>query len=487
MAADPPWYTLKLRKLLDPVFWAGFIPLLIFKLAVFGFAAQQYLAFGFHPYFGLDFEVVEAFSDFSYYYMNFVQAFLQGHLPYTDELWLYNGVQTYIYPPGFLYIITGFTFIPSEFLFPNLILEAESLGRSLLFLRVGFSFIVFDLATCVLMYMIARRLSQNRVIPLVVLVLYALNPISLWWGNYLWLSTPIHTFFMVMGFYFIVRGDLRWAVLWLTVGAMVKQTAALLIPVVLFLEFRRNSKRFLSSLGIVFVVGLVFSLPYIVIFPTVYAEALLGGLSPYWLYNELPYQTFPIPISILAYYWIEPFKFIVYNSVFLGIPFIICLVVFWLFALFIPEQPTEACLKPLLSLVLLLSLSMHLFLPRGIYKFYLIALLPFLILFGAYLRGPLIPQTIGCPLAKRVQSNLPYIPSPFKTLLNQLREHGIAILNNVSTWWFVLVAIASIGIFTVHRYYTHVILLCFFLTLLVYSFYRYLWVKRKRPTPPNSL
>ena len=237
MSADEPWSITKLRSLTDPLFWVPFIPIVLLKLAIFHFSSIHFLHLGYHPTFGMHFEVVEAFADFDYYYLNFVEAFVQGNLPYTQALFTVGGVQTYIYTPLFVYILAAFYYVPSELLFPDIRFTALSLGQNLTFLRVGFAFVFFDIATCAMMYVAARTLTRNRAIPVVVMLLYALNPISLWWGNYLWLSTPIHTFFLVLGFYFMIRNELRWAILWMTIAAMVKQTAALLIPVILFLEY----------------------------------------------------------------------------------------------------------------------------------------------------------------------------------------------------------------------------------------------------------
>ncbi len=479
MSADEPWYFTKLRSLADPLFWAPFIPILVLKFAIFHFAAIHFLYLGYHPSFGMHFEVVEAFADFEYYYLNFVQAFVQGNLPYTETLFTVNGLQVYIYTPLFLYILAAFYFVPSELLFPDIRYTALSLGQDLTFLRVGFAFVLFDIATCVVMYVAARGLTRNRAVPIVVMLLYALNPISLWWGNYLWLSTPIHTFFLVLGFYFMIRNELRWAILWMTVAAMVKQTAALFIPVILFLEYREGMKQLAISLVIMVVVAVSFSMPYLVLYPLDYLQAIIGGLGPYWFYDVLPAPTHPIPVSVLAFYWLEPFKFLVFNAVHYALPWMMFLALFWILAHWIPNQPPQQYQKQLVLLAVLLSLAAHIFLPRGIYKFYLIALLPFLILFGAILHGPFNSSPIlavpACPLDRGpLMAQLSWL----QKWIFQFRTLGGMIVNNVATWWFVIVTLASIAIFSVHRYLTHIVLLLLFLILLIYGSYHYIWKTR---------
>ncbi|MFW9935053.1 MAG: hypothetical protein ACFFDU_06055 [Candidatus Thorarchaeota archaeon] len=463
----------------DWLFWLTFIPIVCLKLAIFHFGASQYLFFGRHSSFGMNFGVVESFSDFSYYYMNFVRAFVQGNLPYTEALYMIEGVQTYIYTPLFVYVLGAFYFVPSELLFPDIQMTALLLSRDLNFLRVGFAFIVFDLATCAVMYAAARKLTENQFIPVVVLLLFALNPISLWWGNYLWLSTPIHTFFLVLGFFFIICGKFRWAIVLVTVAAMVKQTGALLIPLIWFLEYRQGMKQLLISVGITAIIGIIFSMPYLILFPTTYFSAITRGMGPYWFYELPPDPTHPVPVSVLAFFWPEPFKSIVLTLVYYAIPWIIAMTFFWFISYYIPKHPPSAYLEPLLLVTLLLSLSAHIFMPRGIYKFYLIALLPFLILFGVIIRGPVVPvQGIRCPIQSRGASFMAKFPSWIIEPIHQFRENSLRLVNNLTTWWFVLVGLVSIGIFSVYRYFTHVILLGLFIVLLLYGSYRYVW-KRK--------
>jgi Gpi18-like mannosyltransferase len=461
-------------------FFVTFLPIVLLKLSVFHFATTQTLYFGsagapFHIH-GMDFEVFEYFDDFNFYYMNFTWAFVEGNLPYTDGLLLYNGSQTYIYPPLFVYLLTAFYYIPSEFLFPDIIANATAMSVNLDFLRVGFAFIFFDLATCVVMYFATRQLTKNPFIPAAVMLAFALNPISIWWGNYLWLSTPIHTFFLVLGFYLMIRGNLRGAVLVVTLATMVKQTAAILLPLIWFLEYRRGLKQLFISVSITTVVGIILSMPYLILYPATYIDALTRGMGPYPFYDSLPQPTFTVPLSVLAFYWPEPFKFILFSLVANGIPWLICILFFWVIAHLVPEQPQSAYLEQLLLLALLLSLSAHIFLPRGIYKFYLIAMIPFLILFGAILHGPLVPvQGMSCPVKPRGMKFMTYLPSGIVQLIQQFQDLSMRLLNNITTWWFILVGLVSIGIFAVHRFWTHAILLVIFVLLLAYGAYQYVW------------
>jgi hypothetical protein len=470
----------KLRNFADPLFWLPFLLVVVLKLVIFHQSTVQYLTHSYHYFFGMDFWVVEAFSDFKYYYLNFVNQFLAGYLPYTEELWAPEGVQVYIYPPLFLYITTIFYFIPSELLFPDL-RQLSIMGTDLHFARIGFSFVFFDILTCVVIYAAAKRLTHNRALPVVAMLSFALNPIALWWGDYMWLSTPIHTFFLILGFYFMLRGDLRWAALWIAIATMIKQTAGLFLPVILFLEFARSPKRLMTSVGIMAAVGVIFSMPYLILYPGEYITSVVRGMGGYWFWDELPKMSFPIPVSVLAFYWPTPLKYIVFTAVYYGIPWGGSLAALWACSWVIKQEPTKKYQEQLITLSLLLSLAMHIFWPRGIFKYYLIALLPFLILYAGILHGPVVqlPQTniIQSTFSSRAFRYLPSWPSKATDRFAKVLQ---SVLNSRSTWWLFIVGLASVGIYLVHRYLTHAIMLPLFLVVLVYAWYQYSWKTRKK-------
>ncbi len=237
----------------------------------------------------------------------------------------------------------------------------------------------------------------------------------------------------------------------------------------------------ITSLGIMIGVALVLSMPYLLLFPLEYLRVATAGLGSYWFYDVPPAPTHPVPVSALAVFWPEPFKFIVIAAVFNGIPWAVSLGLLWLLTYLIPEQSEHRYREQVVFLTVLLSLALHIFWARGIYKYYLIATLPFLVLFGAVIRGPLIPsQSLSCPFSSRLQQHFQSLQALFTKVRVQFRNLGVAIVNGVDTWWFVLVGLASIGIFVVHRYHTHFILLMLFLPLVVYGFYNYYWRKRQR-------
>ncbi len=480
-----------LKRIFDPLFWVPFIFIIILKLGIFNYAATRYLLYGYHVSFG-DFAIVESFADFTFYYLRFVTLFVQGHLPYTETLMTIEGVQVYIYTPLFLYITTFFNFLPTEYLFPNILILNSGIGANLSFLRIGFAFVFFDIITAATVYIAAKTLSSNRAIPIGAMLLFALNPIALWWGDYMWLSTPIHTFFLVLGFVYMLRGQLRWGAFWVAIATMVKQTAGLLLPVILFLELARGKKRFLTSLVIMLGVGILSSMPYLVLYPGDYLSSVTRGMGAWWLGGELPQNTYPVPLAVLAFYWPEPVRTFVIYTLFYGIPFGAFLAVFWASAWVINQKDTRVFHQQLVTLALLLSLALHTFWARGIYKYYLIALLPFLILFGVIYSEPLIPTPIRLTtLQTRPITTSTYfqrIANRMRLGLNQFRTKALVIINNKATWWMLLVWVASVGIYGLHRLIYPAILFWMFIGILFFAWYTYMfkdWLRqRTQPTSP---
>jgi len=318
-------------------------------------------------------------------------------------------------------------------------------------------------------------------LPAVAMLVYGLNPIGLWWGDYMWLSTPIHTFFLVLGFYFMLRQDLRWAAFWIAIATMIKQTAVILLPVIFFLELARGTRRALVSLGIMVAVILALSMPYLALYPLDYLGSIVRGIGPQMLGDTLPLDNYPIPVSILAFYFPQPLRLIVSDLVYYGVPFGASLAVLWATSLAIPQSPRHAYHTRLLTVALLLSLALHTFFPRGIYKYYLLALVPFLVLFAVAQRGSLVPV----PATSSLQSTfgrdpLRRLPLSVQRGVKDAAQRLRAIVNTQAPWWLLVVWLASVAVSIMHRFDTPAILLALFLLVLVYGIYEYIWKTRTR-------
>jgi hypothetical protein len=152
------------------------------------------------------------FSDF-YWYREFAQLTRQGYIPYLN-LWT-------TYPPLFPFLMIGLwrisTLLP-PWEFPNLWFS----------LLLGGTFLLFETGNLVLIYAIARRLSDSQ---------RALR--SAWF--YLALFTPVYTltgwfesyplFFFLLSLYLLLRGRPVWSALTTGVGFMIKLIPLILLPV----------------------------------------------------------------------------------------------------------------------------------------------------------------------------------------------------------------------------------------------------------------
>jgi hypothetical protein len=295
------------------------------------------------------------------------------------------------------------------------------------------------------------------------MLLFGLSPVTLWWGDYMWLSTPIHTFFLVLAFYCMLDGRLRWAAFWIAIATMVKQTAGLLLPVVLMLELSRDWKRVPISLGIMGAVGITLSMPYLVLYPMEYLSAVASGMGGYWM-EALPLPTYPVPVSVLAWYLPPGVRDILIAAVYYGIPFIVSVTALWVITWLIDDQDSQQYRQQLLVLTILLSLAMHTFFPRGIYKYYLIAFLPFLVLLIPALSGPLFQLQSRGKVRAALQKS---------SWLNRVVNCG-------AIWAVFLVSLVNVALFFVHRLVSPAILLSLFLFFLIGAWYQYDWKPRSR-------
>ena len=70
------------------------------------------------------------------------------------------------------------------------------------------------------------------------------------------------------------------------------------------------------------------------------------------------------------------------------------------------------------------------------------------------------------------------LPPRLVDLIHRFQYLSMELINNVTTWWFVLVGLVSLAIVFSHRYFTHIILLAVFVSLLIYGSYHYVWKRR---------
>lgn len=334
----------------------------------------------------------EGWADYAYYYQTWGDQLLGGYTPYTSPF-------DYATPDHY-----------APYFFPPLYVYLCALGNLLPFGSFGIAILicVFGFATAFPIYGITTYLSQNRRVGEIAVATYLLNPLILFHTTYDWLNPAPFVFFIILSFYLLMKQRRLSGVLAMTTAALFKQTAFFLaLPLIAYLikeppsrgttnsdddeikdidelirgdELDIRGLLKLSVIVIVFVIAL--SLPYILDFGNyVYHIFLKPGTTLLRDITVLPASNAPITLAVL---------FIVIGAPRILTQFINLATsysVFLLIGILLPFVPMLLEVKNdrnlpsywrrMLFLTLLMLLSVHIFSPRGIYKYYCVALIPF--------------------------------------------------------------------------------------------------------------
>lgn len=222
---------------------------LVAKFAVFGMSVGTSM--------GLSLPNAENWQDFSLAYMPAASALRSGFLPYNEFF--------YAYPPLFLYAQTAFSYLP---------LPSWSGAIPL---------VTADALTVVPVYLIARRFCGERS-SLMVSALLILSPTNLYYVDYLWLNPPLTTLFLMLSIYLLIerRYDLSALLLAFSIGF--KQTALFALPIILLVVWRGQKGRSgaVRYLLITVLVCVLFSLPYLFTSPGAYLASIFRVPTDMW-------------------------------------------------------------------------------------------------------------------------------------------------------------------------------------------------------------
>lgn len=365
---------------------------------VFNMAATDFLTGGHRPFraawlgtghfdlFGLTVPYnFEGWADYDFYYVSWADQFLAGYLPYTSHFevqiindWVYY--QPYFYPPLFLYTCV--------------------LGRLLPFQPFGIGMVLtsFGFLTVFPVYGIARYLNSHWLSGALAASIYLFNPVVLYYTAYLWLNPAPFVFFVTLSFFLLIKNHRTAGVLSMVTAVLFKQIALFFaIPVValilmwtatndrVFLKrtFKIPSFRGLLNASIApLLLACLLSLPYI-LDPVNYLYYLFlrPGTVHLSSYSDLPGPTRPITSAVVLIVLSAP-EVLVQVVDFLQYSYILLLVgiipLFWLM-LKSNKTPHDSVSfwKHLLLLAFLIVVWVHIGSPRGIYKYYMVALIPF--------------------------------------------------------------------------------------------------------------
>ncbi|MFX0107402.1 MAG: hypothetical protein ACFE7R_03895 [Candidatus Hodarchaeota archaeon] len=340
----------------------------------------------------------EGWADHDYYYISWAEQFLHGYVPYTDQFNLIIVENTsyntpYFFPPLYVYLCVIGKLIHPDF-------------------GIGFVISAFGFMTVFPVYGIADFLSGNRRVAEIASATYLVNPIVLYHTAFEWLNPAPFVFFSMLSFYLLMKNYRVSGTLAMVTSAFFKQTAFFFaLPLIAFLikvppgkmqessentdEIKENEikrrpksdqvdlKGFMKMILIVVIYAVALSLPYIFDFSN-YVHYVFQRMGATLLTNltVTPAGNQPITLAVVfivlgAPEWLtQAVNLMNYYSIGLLIGILPPL------ALMLLEEKDDENLKgywrKIFFLSLLMMLGVHIFSPRGIYKYYTVALVPFI-------------------------------------------------------------------------------------------------------------
>jgi hypothetical protein len=344
----------------------------------------QFTLFGYSVNFSF-----EGYADYDYYYYTWGEQFLRGIAPYsrlfdrsTIGYSIYN--TPYFFPPLYVYLCAF-----------GLLLPIDPFG-------IGFLIALFGYLTAFPVYGISAHLSNNRRIAQISTLTYLFNPIILYHTVYDWLNPAPFVFFMMLSFYLLIKGRRISGTLAMITAALFKQIAFFLIlPLIAILikkssinkpEGSEDAKKSLSdeldlkAFGKMIMIAIVYvgavSFPYLFNLTNYihYIFEVPGGFLLTDL-TTLPNPSQPIPLASFLIYFGAPIELVdvVNKATYYGI--FLMIAIFLIFPLMLTQVRSDDShpeyWRRILFLTLLLMLCVHIFSPRGVYKYYFVALIPF--------------------------------------------------------------------------------------------------------------
>ena len=325
----------------------------------------------------LDVIHVELYNDYQFFYLSWIPSLWEYGWPYSAHL------PVYLYPPLWIYTVGIFRSTPPWL--PGIVLFS------------------FNVATGILVYKIAKSVSTNEKKATVAMLIYLLNPITVGYGSFMWLNPTIFVFFSTLSFYFALNNRTNLSVVSLGVATLYKQFAVIFFPIIAMLLIKQVVDCTRKTVIIQFlkhtllygmIVGLV-SLPFLIITPNEFFSQVLGSnsLSLAQLTNFNSNLTIPVHFNSF-------FLWLFGSSIFTDITaqllqryilLALCgIVVYGAYATYGGHHNEESLVdtKKIFMKAILWSfiavLCLHTFFPRGVYKFYLLALMPFAALLFDY-------------------------------------------------------------------------------------------------------
>ena len=322
---------------------------------------------------------LEAYSDASYYYEPYLSSFRYDNWnPYIGGEGPLNG---YAYGPMFIY---GLYFIS---VFVGLF--NPGMERDVVVVEsVKWTHITFDALSVVMLYIIVISLksfknskTKKHLLGVLGSLIFLFMPINLLYVNCIYLNTPQMTFFTLLSFLLVMKEKYRTSAFILSIAWLSKQMPLfLVIPWFLIIWKKRSlEEAFVDFVTIFLVTTLILSLPWLFISPRDYVWRVFAPGKP---------------LSTVDFEHLSSTVTLAHSILFLGgegfanfyniinkymIPFLISYIFIAFFAYFngklIGEDESQFTIFTTWTII-----STHLFISRGVYKYYNAFITPFVVL-----------------------------------------------------------------------------------------------------------
>ncbi|MFW9996429.1 MAG: hypothetical protein ACFFD4_30580, partial [Candidatus Odinarchaeota archaeon] len=332
----------------------------------------------------------EMYNDFEFWYLSWVEPFLDGGFlnPYSVD---FLGHQ---FPPLFIYTLGLFALIPFVPIW-----------------KVAIPIFLYHISTGILVREISLKLSKQEKVATVAMLFYYLNPLGLVYASFCWFNPPAFTFYVVLAFYLALLSDQKFqlfgvalpsrelSLVALGIATMYKQFAAIFLPLLIIILLKQKDREetgtannILDGILHSFIYGgtvLAIALPFLLLDFNMFTYRTLVTTTEFGIeFNKM--ISYSTPVNFNTFFVLLGFPKIITDIIgnliiswaFLGaFTASICLVC-WLESSKIQEDMdiedrNSALVKNALFWALMLAFSVHLFYPRGVFKFYLLLLTPF--------------------------------------------------------------------------------------------------------------
>ncbi|NHJ33037.1 MAG: hypothetical protein FK732_09245 [Asgard group archaeon] len=310
------------------------------------------------------------YGDFPFYYTSWIHAWFEnGWYPFTDWSITIPGdpLYFYSYPPIFLYFLVAIW------------------RPGMTNLWMAFPMILADTACAGVVYLILREIikgKQSKFIAIIGGLVMTLSPINIIYNGVYWLNPGPVTLFTLISFYFVVKRKWRNAFFWLAIATMTKQNALFFTyPIFLVMLGEKVQKEGIKKgvvesimIGIFYVViCLCCSIPWIFITPIHYGAHMLFPGQYLSLGTEIKEPIINNTIQLSWSFrqlnmadWFVNFIAFGVNSMFFMIlaASIIAILAFW------RSYQNKLDNIGFFELIAIYTVLTHIFMPRGVYKFY---------------------------------------------------------------------------------------------------------------------